>query len=151
MESGARLGVRDSDVNRPFLLGSFIGQGIFERVGHLKQGPAAQVEAAPLSPLPPGSGSRYRKGKMPRTRRGGRRWLTYEEVAEISGLSPFTIRNATQRGAVPYRIVTWRNGHYVRRKRVILDRDALNWIYSKTAPRELLAELARLGPPGPPV
>jgi hypothetical protein len=50
------------------------------------------------------------------------------------------VRNACQRGRLPYRIITWRAGNYRRRKRLIADVDVVNWIYAK-APWGLLAYL----------
>jgi len=76
---------------------------------------------------------------MARTR-GKRRWLDYDEVAEFAGCAAVSVRNACQRGRLPYRIITWRAGNYLRRKRVIADIDAVNWLYAK-APSELLAYL----------
>jgi hypothetical protein len=86
---------------------------------------------------------------MPRPRRGGRRWLDYDEVAEVAGCAPVSVRNACQQGRLPYRIVTWRSGHYVRRKRMIADVDVIDWLYTK-APPALRAKLAQLPPPEPP-
>jgi hypothetical protein len=89
-----------------------------------------QFGGAPGTTLTPASPpSAQENGPLAPPQHLGRRWLDYDDAAQIAGCSPHTIADACQRGVLPFRVVMWRRRNFRRKKRMIADVDLLNWIY----------------------